>query len=278
MWSESHGPDNVQEPLLFDLGITEWRRTMIEKVEGQARPWTNPILCQVTSNQRVFNGYGVQEATDMLALARIHPDMPTYYVCKHPDLFARFKRNVVSYQTSRIQLMDTPGFPLISGPFPFHFNAKAHEKFCLTLVSMRRSTLRMDQDALDEMHSMNLLNPNAVIQPDGKAIGESLLVYSVFSSNFLLLVPPDALALLPLGPLRPHKNNKTIHITNWKVSFLRAANGAKFQTGYTPISARPPTIEEDPRWNWIQVFSPFAYRYLLSADLYNIVLRACQCV
>lgn len=64
-----------------------------------------PVFLAVKANQRVFNGYGAQETSDMLFTAIIHPRMPVSLVCKDDDLWDRLYTRIVGYQKERIELL-----------------------------------------------------------------------------------------------------------------------------------------------------------------------------
>lgn len=80
----------------------EWRTTMIAKRSMV------PIITSVTSNPRVFNGYGQQEGSDFLYAAMIHPAMPTHLVCNSQNVWDRFHHHVIHYQLDRLMLLDPP--------------------------------------------------------------------------------------------------------------------------------------------------------------------------
>ncbi|KAJ7680035.1 hypothetical protein B0H17DRAFT_1182162 [Mycena rosella] len=57
------------------------------------------------NTQTVFNGRGAQEATDLLILALIDPQMPTVYVCRDDITWARFRQAFIDYDKSRTDLV-----------------------------------------------------------------------------------------------------------------------------------------------------------------------------
>ncbi|KAJ3573914.1 hypothetical protein NP233_g2124 [Leucocoprinus birnbaumii] len=148
LWSVTHGPVSYLEPDEFHQRIASWRTT-----DSREQGNYTPIWLEVKSNQRVFNGYGAQEACDMLFLAYIHPLMPSSYICLNDDLWERFLQNVISYQQQRINLVYTNNtkLPLISGDKPF------------------RSSVRVSREYLEKMQVYGLNNPAATIMEDGYA-------------------------------------------------------------------------------------------------------------
>jgi len=64
-----------------------------------------PIFLEVKDNQRIFNGYGAQEACDMLVHALLHPCVPSYMIYQDPMLFDWFRDALISYHESRNDLV-----------------------------------------------------------------------------------------------------------------------------------------------------------------------------
>ncbi|KAJ7667310.1 hypothetical protein B0H17DRAFT_1184203 [Mycena rosella] len=80
--------------------------------------------------QTVFNGRGAQEATDLLILALIDPQMPTVYVCRDDITWARFRQAFIDYDKSRTDLgLPRSRLPHVSGPSPIRMNTSGHKKF-----------------------------------------------------------------------------------------------------------------------------------------------------
>ena len=79
----------------------------------------NPILLVIKKTQEVFNGYGAQEATDMLMSIFISPLMPTYLVCQDEDLWQSFQKRSIEYQKEGLEIWKTNQFPFTSGSKAF---------------------------------------------------------------------------------------------------------------------------------------------------------------
>ncbi|KAJ7831609.1 hypothetical protein B0H14DRAFT_3463944 [Mycena olivaceomarginata] len=74
-----------------------------------------------------------------------------------------------------------PGSELayVSGSNPFYMNDDGHHRYLNGIWSYRRSTIRFDAARLKRAHELNLFQPNAIIQPDGRAVGVVPAVPSV---------------------------------------------------------------------------------------------------
>ena len=110
----------------------------------------------------------------MLVEALIHPSMPAFAVCTDETVWARFSSTVFSYQKERVKIATAvpAQLPYVSGPRPFRFNKDGHHRFLKHVSSYRRTHVKVNQDTLIKIKAMGLLNPCAVIQNDGSAIGE----------------------------------------------------------------------------------------------------------
>ena len=127
----------------------------------------------------VFNGYGAQETCDMLVEALIHPAMPVVAVCTDDTVWARFSTAVFSYQKERVRIATASQLPYVSGPRSFRFDKDGHHRFLKHVSSYRRTQVKVNQDTLTKIDTLGLLNPCAVIQNDGSAVGQFLLSYRV---------------------------------------------------------------------------------------------------
>ena len=201
MWSANHGPVFSQEPELFTQTLLAWKADMLRKHSS------TPIVVAVARDPRVFNGYGQQEACDVLFWAMIHPRMPTFLVCNDEALWTRFFHHVTTYQVRHLALLQPPPMiPVSHSPLPFHstrahpvppdnttirtrpekghkwphvslgkkpfyFNANGHQTFLLNVAVYRRKTVRIPLDLFRQYESSGLLNPLAVMQDDGTANG-----------------------------------------------------------------------------------------------------------
>ena len=148
-----------------------WQNSSITKLD-------QTIFVAVKSTQTVFNGYGAQETCDMLVEALIYPTMPAASVCSDEDLWKRFKDKVISYQKERVSIAlatrSSMMLPYVSSERPFQFNIKGHNIFLSHVLAYRRSYVKVNQEELYKMQALGLLNPLAILQDDGHAVGESL--------------------------------------------------------------------------------------------------------
>jgi UDP-3-O-acyl-N-acetylglucosamine deacetylase len=119
----------------------------------------------------------------MLVEAFIYPTMPTASICSDEVLWKRFKDTVISYQRERICIATTTRastmLPYISNPRPFRFNVDGHNRFLSHVSAYRRSHVKVNREELDKMRSFGLLNPLAILQDDGHAVGKSLSHYFI---------------------------------------------------------------------------------------------------
>jgi len=166
LWSSTHGPVYSLEPIFMLDNLEHWRNCSVENKSQTS------IFLEVKSNQRVFNGYGAQETCDMLIQAMIHPCMPVFLVCSDVAVWQHFKDALISYQQGRITLFKDKPFPHVSSRHPFQLNRDEHARFMAHVLCYRRQHVSLDQHQLDMFHSMNLFNPYAVLQSDGKGKGE----------------------------------------------------------------------------------------------------------
>ncbi|KAJ6494609.1 hypothetical protein DFH09DRAFT_1206441 [Mycena vulgaris] len=168
LWSSTHGPVYSQEPDATLRTLRDWRSRISKQSDGQQN--FTPIFLSIKGTQSVFNGSGAQEARDILLLAMIYPQMPTYYVCREDETWARLERAVIDYDKNRMDLaLPSSRLPSISGPAPFHMNHDGHAKYLQHISTYRRSRVILPIEDLRRTHELGLFIPNARIQPNGHA-------------------------------------------------------------------------------------------------------------
>ncbi|KAJ6454000.1 hypothetical protein DFH09DRAFT_1298162 [Mycena vulgaris] len=60
--------------------------------------------------------------------------MPTYYVCREDETWARLERAVIDHEKNRMDLaLPSSRLPSVSGPAPFHMNHDAESSFLLKI-------------------------------------------------------------------------------------------------------------------------------------------------
>lgn len=167
IWSASHGPSLVAEKTLAEEVLDRWRLSQINDEDD------TPIFLSVKNNQKVFNGYGAQETSDMLFEAMIFPGMPTLAVCQDPNVWHRFKTAVFDYQDIRLGLVNSKPIilPYVSGRRPFRFNRDGHNKFLRHVSTYRRQFVKVERDTLSKINELNLLDFNATLLDNGTASG-----------------------------------------------------------------------------------------------------------
>ncbi|KAJ7672243.1 hypothetical protein DFH06DRAFT_979959 [Mycena polygramma] len=171
LWSRTHGPVYSQEPEATLAALYQWRTRILSKPGNRTS-----IFQSMKSNQWVFNGSGAQEATDQLLLACILPQMPAVFVCQHDEVWQRFERVFIEYDTNRTNLA-APGskLPYVSGPRPFVMKSDAHKRYLNGVLCYRRSEVIFDAEHLRQANELNLFQPNAVVGPNGRAEGLSVI-------------------------------------------------------------------------------------------------------
>ncbi|KAJ7677154.1 hypothetical protein B0H17DRAFT_1139801 [Mycena rosella] len=109
------------------------------------------------NTQTVFNGRGAQEATDLLILALIHPQMPTVYVCRDDITWARFRQAFIDYDKSRTDLvLPRSCLPHVSGPSPIRMNTSGHKKFLSKVSGYKHGVVIFTEDQLNLAHELGL--------------------------------------------------------------------------------------------------------------------------
>lgn len=161
-------------------GLQKWREVM------RSSTLRTPIVVEVRNNQCVFNGYGAQESADMLFQALIHPVMPAHHICTNDLLFEHFSQAVIQYRQDQHTLINHPRLPLLSSAYPFIFRESAHRFFLQNISCFSRYHVPVTQQTLDILHQMQLVDPDAQIQPDGTAIGRSpyCTQFTMLNSSF----------------------------------------------------------------------------------------------
>jgi hypothetical protein len=59
-------------------------------------------------------------------------------------------------------------------------NIDGHTKYLRTIFSYKRTKVTFDAEQLRKAHELNLFQPEAIIQPDGRAIGATLWANYLF--------------------------------------------------------------------------------------------------
>ncbi|KAJ6612394.1 hypothetical protein B0H10DRAFT_2192502 [Mycena sp. CBHHK59/15] len=219
LWSWSHGPVYSQEPAVTLDGLRRWRTRVLDDPNN-----FTPIFLRMMANQTVFNRSGMQEATDQLLLALIHPLMPTIHVCSNDEVWARFLQAIIDYDKSRIDLaLPTSRLPYVSGPSPFYMNVDGHERYLNKILCYWRNLVIMSAERLQVAHELGLFLPQAVIQPNGHA-------------EVPVNIPPASPSVKTT--LRADHQQASIKIPNLAIIIARGKKGV---TTFTPFTARAGT-------------------------------------
>ncbi|KAJ7439172.1 hypothetical protein B0H11DRAFT_2205856 [Mycena galericulata] len=217
LWSHTHGPVYSQEPQATLEALSSWRAEVLR------HPFdSTPIFASVKATQTVFNGFGAQEATDLLCLALIHPVMRSVDVCGHEEVWSRFVSAIIDYDKSRMDLaLPSSSLPFVSGDSPFRMNTDGHNRYLYHISCYRRSHVILDAARLEAAHKLGLFLPNAIIQPNGIA-----------------RVPSNSPETEPTvkTQLRADRRQATVKIPNFVVTIL---GGKKSLVTYSPFTARP---------------------------------------
>lgn len=215
--------------------MSAWRQTRITKGD------LNPIFNAVKSTQEVFNGYGAQETCDMLVEALIYPSMPTWAVCRDDEVWARFYAAVFSYQKERVRIATAvpSELPYVSGQRPFRFDKDGHGRFLVHVAAYRRTHVKVNQDTLSKMQELCLLDASAVIQNNGRAVGEFnnfIFKLSRLRSHFKVSNDSATLALTSRSSINVRAGCKRVKLPNFLVAL---PSGSKTLNMYTPFMAKP---------------------------------------
>ncbi|KAJ7840414.1 hypothetical protein B0H14DRAFT_2587489 [Mycena olivaceomarginata] len=170
LWSRTHGPVYSLEPDATVAAIENWRNMIRVTKPTNA----TSILNSMKTHQTAFNGSGAQEATDQLFVALIHPLMPARFVCQNDDLFDRLLDAVISYDKSRNDLLTPSLLPYVSGKKPIYMNHSGHTIYMRNVLCFKRTDVIFNAQRLQKAHELNLFQPNAIMQPDGRGVGETL--------------------------------------------------------------------------------------------------------
>ncbi|KAJ7443076.1 hypothetical protein B0H11DRAFT_1932063 [Mycena galericulata] len=217
LWSRSHGPVYSQEPDATLEALSSWRAEVLRNPFD-----STPIFASVKATQTVFNGFGAQEATDLLLLALIHPQMPSVDVCGHEEVWSRFVSAIIDYDKSRMDLaLPSSSLPFVSGDSPLRMNTDGHNRYLYHISCYRRSHVILDAAKLDAAHKLGLFLPNVIIQPNGIAQVPSNL--------------PETEPTVKTK-LRADRRQATVKIPNFVVTIL---GGKKPLVTYSPFTARP---------------------------------------
>ncbi|KAJ6491240.1 hypothetical protein DFH09DRAFT_1291076 [Mycena vulgaris] len=151
LWSSTHGPVYSQEPDATLRALWDWRSRISKQSDGQQN--FTPIFLSIKGTQ----------------------SMPTYYVCREDETWARLERAVIDYDKNRMDLaLPSSRLPSVSGPAPFRMNHDGHAKYLQHISTYRRSRVILPIEDLRRAHELGLFIPNARIQPNGHASGEFL--------------------------------------------------------------------------------------------------------
>lgn len=157
------------QPQLAQDALDTWRSQICDRAFDDT-----PIFIAIKSTQTVFNGYGAQEGCDVLLRAFIHPGMPISLVCADNNLWSRLRLAIIEYHMEGIRRVyaKKPAYPYVSGAMAFRMNNFGHSIFLGQITCYRKQFVWASQEWLDRAHSMGLLNPDAIIQDDGNALGK----------------------------------------------------------------------------------------------------------
>ncbi|KAJ7277035.1 hypothetical protein C8J57DRAFT_1466352 [Mycena rebaudengoi] len=221
LWSRTHGPVYSLEPEATVQALSVWRQQIISKQDY------TPIFLSMKNHQEAFNGSGAQEATDQLQQALISPLTPAVYICTHDALWKRFFDIVITYDADRLNLGNKDNnLPYVSGLNPFCMNYDGHKRYLKHISCYRRNKVFLDAAQLKAAHELGLFNPNATIQPDGRAI-----VIPNTPSIWTSTCMPQAVPT----QMRADRNQARVMVPNYMVHI---AGGNKGTTLYTPFTAQ----------------------------------------
>ncbi|KAJ7323306.1 hypothetical protein DFH08DRAFT_969375 [Mycena albidolilacea] len=217
LWSSTHGPVYSLEPVETINAINAWRSTVLNSPSYRAS-----IFKAMKTSQTAFNGSGAQEANDQLFLAFIHPQMPARLVCASDILFQQLLEVVIEYDKGRNALAHPGRLPYVSSERPLYMNIDGHTKYLRTIFSYKRTKVTFNAEQLRKAHELNLFQPEAIIQPDGRAI------------------VPDGVVPAPLSaPIELRNNSRLQKVTKVQNIYLCIVKESNLKA-YSPFTARAP--------------------------------------
>ncbi|KAJ7847589.1 hypothetical protein B0H14DRAFT_2583480 [Mycena olivaceomarginata] len=217
LWSSTHGPVYSLEPIETIEAINAWRSTVLNSPSYRAS-----IFKAMKTSQTAFNGSGAQEANDQLFLAFIHPQMPARLVCESDILFQRLLEVVIEYDKGRNTLALPGRLPYVSSERPLYMNINGHTKYLRTIFSYKRTKVTFNAEQLRKAHELNLFQPEAIIQPDGRAI------------------VPDGVIPVPLSaPIELRNNSRLQKVTKVPYIYICIVKESNLKA-YSPFTARAP--------------------------------------
>lgn len=214
------------------MGLERWRLSRIEDRDN------TPIFLAIKNNQRVFNGYGAQETCDMLFEALLSPFMPAFAICEDPQLWNRFETALFDYQETRLDLINSiPSIlPFVSGRRPFRFDRNGHNLFLMHVSTYRRQYIKANSDQLAKLNKYNLLNPNAILQNDGRAVGKYCNLILGSTNVPSLVTTGDETETFNTLSIRPGCEHCILQ--NYQIDMPAGKNSQKTVKVYSPFRAK----------------------------------------
>lgn len=138
----------------------------------------------------MFNGYGAQETTDVLAVyCKLYPTHPVIFVLQSEELYQRLRDGVFAHSKKLLTLIPDNNLPLLTvlpggqgkGRVPFAFQHDAHKRYNALIDIARQEFYLADREWFDEAVSLGYLDPDSIILDDGTTESAFFKVIAVVS-------------------------------------------------------------------------------------------------
>ncbi|KAK6971563.1 hypothetical protein R3P38DRAFT_3496235 [Favolaschia claudopus] len=134
LWAKwPSAPDWVFETDDALAGLDQWRDTVLQTQRRMA------ILDVLNQADSFASGLGQQMASDLLFECAIHPDMPSFDLCSHDGLYARFRAHIPVFMRTFVSDRYFERCGLASNSLnPFYFNDYSDNNFIRGFVKVYR--------------------------------------------------------------------------------------------------------------------------------------------
>lgn len=127
--------------------------------------WKQPIVQNLATMSKVFNGYGQHTASDVLHELGIHPLTPTWRLFQDPKMRTLFFDTILEYSTRWVSKRFKQSCAVIcNSDIPFAYNASsALYYFSFAVRVYRRCETRTNIKLVCKLWNSGMLDPNHVL-------------------------------------------------------------------------------------------------------------------
>ncbi|KAE9384531.1 hypothetical protein BT96DRAFT_1007984 [Gymnopus androsaceus JB14] len=169
-WSADHGLVYSTQPELTLQVLASFHSEVVRKNIFD----NTPVWQVMKEHQDVYNGFGAQEATDVLFDALIHSRMPISLICRNDTMWTRFSTAVAAHQEMQVYRVMDPdhlgakALPYISNTM-FKMNTSGHQLYCADILCYQKEQVYLCQEKVEMANSMGVFNPAAILDETGVA-------------------------------------------------------------------------------------------------------------